>query len=252
VGKQTYTNAKLWYGGYDLSSDHSEVALTNGVELETEPAFGDGVKTVYAGLRVADFGAAGHLNTALSEPQLFANVSGILPITVAPGMPGGLEGEIAYFLQALQSEFNPIAGISVGKMAKFRAAAKAQGSHWVRGTVLRNALAAPGDAASGNGTVFNLGAVPVGQFIYAAAHVIAVVGGTTPTLTLALQSAPTVGFASPTTRYTFPVFNVAGIPGFGWMPPIPGPITDAFWRLVFTITGAPTGFQYAAVAGIAP
>ncbi len=234
-------------GGYDLSADHNSVTLGDGVELVVEPAFGDLIKTTYAGLKIADLGAAGLYNTAVTEPQLFANIGAVLPITVAPGVPSGAEGELAYFLNALEAQFDPITA-SVGQMAKFKFAARAAGGPLVRGLILRN-TPAPGDAATGNGTVFQLGAIGAAQFLWAAVHVFALTGGTSPTLTLALQSAPTVGFAAPTTRFTFTAFTTA--PNTAWLTPqVGGPITDQFWRVTYTITGAPTGWQYAIAAGI--
>jgi len=187
VAKQILQNVKLWVGGYDLSADHNSVTLGDGVELVVEPAFGDLIKTTYAGLKIADLGAAGLYNTAVTEPQLFANIGAVLPITVAPGVPSGAEGELAYFLNALEAQFDPITA-SVGQMAKFKFAARAAGGPLVRGLILRN-TPAPGDAATGNGTVFQLGAIGAAQFLWAAVHVFALTGGTSPTLTLALQSA---------------------------------------------------------------
>ncbi|HEY9416720.1 MAG TPA: hypothetical protein VIQ30_18350, partial [Pseudonocardia sp.] len=86
-----------------------------------------------------------------------------------------------------------------------------------------------------------VGAVASGQFAYAALHVFS--AGTT--MTVQVQSAATVGFASPTTRGTF---SAATAVGGLWLTRVAGPITDTYWRLnVSAITGT---FQVAGVIAI--
>ena len=72
-------------------------------------------------------------------------------------------------------------------------------------------------------------------------------GGTTPTITVIVQSAALVGFGSPTTRLSFTLAN--GVTSE--MLSVAGPITDAFWRVSYTVTGPTPLIYFSTVAGIA-
>lgn len=88
-------------------------------------------------------------------------------------------------------------------------------------------------AATGQlGSICQLGATSSTQFVYASFHVFPTVG---TTITVQVQSAAAIGFASPTTRATIgPLTAVGGT----WMTRVAGPFTDAYWRLnVSAITG---------------
>lgn len=251
--KQTLSNCKILYGQWNVSGEHNEVALDYAVKGEPGPAFGDTTEGQYPGLATVKLGAAGYADySGIADPLAYFPNVGVAgtPITVAPGVPSGAEGEPCYFFKSLVSEFDPLAGVSVGGLAKFKLSASASDVaspiRLVRGTILRNVLApAAGDGVTGNGTIFQLGPVAAGQRFYYAAHIVGVAGGS-PTLTLDIQSAAAGGFGSPTTRYTSGVFGAAG---WDWAV-VSGPITDAFWRVQFAIGGSSPAFQYAVVAGI--
>lgn len=249
MGKFTLTNAKLYLGQFDLSTDFSEATVDLGTEAIDGTAFGDLTKIMYPGLDTAKLGAAGYFDPDaqgfLSDPVLQAavGVAGT-PITVIP--QSGAEGETCYSMQSLVAEYDPFASVNVGQMAKFKLGVEAS-SRMIRGLILRNTkFTGTPDTVTGNGTIFNPGAVAAGQSLWAALHIFTVTG-TTPNLTVAIQSAATGGFASPTTRFTFAVQNA---PASLWAAPVAGPITDAFWRCTFTISGTTPAFTYAVVMGI--
>lgn len=250
MAKLTLTNSKLYYGQYDLSTDMSEATIDIGTQAEDGTAWGDLTHIFYPGLDTAKLGAAGYfdsdVNSLLADPVLQAAVGvASQPVTVIP--ISGAEGEAAYMMQALVADYSPLAGVNVGTMAKFKLGVEAA-SRMPRATVLRNTkFTGTPDTVTGNGTIFQIGAVPAGQFLWAALHVFTVTG-TTPSLTVAIQSATTGGFGSPTTRLTFTAQNApAGV----WAVPIAGPITDQFWRATFTISGTTPAFTYAVLMGIA-
>jgi hypothetical protein len=103
------------------------------------------------------------------------------------------------------------------------------------GGMARGQLAAKlqSKAATGQlGSICNLGAASSTQYVYVSLHVFPTAG---TTITVQVQSAAAVGFASPTTRATLgPITAVGGT----WMTRLAGPFTDAYWRLnVSAITG---------------
>lgn len=101
--------------------------------------------------------------------------------------------------------------------------------------------------ATGTGAIIQLGAVAANKRLYANLHVLSV-AGTTPSITVNVQSAAAVGFASPTTRLSFAAKTAAG----GEALRTDGSaITDQYWRVSYTIsgTGGPS-FLFLAALGI--
>ena len=120
-------------------------------------------------------------------------------------------------------------------------------SSWplVRGTIAHP----PGTArtASGTGTGLQLGAVPAGRRLYAALHVLSV-AGTTPSITVTVESDDANTFASATTRLTFDAATAAG----GQVLRTTGDaITDTWFRVTWTISGTSPSFLFVVALGIA-
>jgi hypothetical protein len=61
-----------------------------------------------------------------------------------------------------------------------------------------------------------------------------------------VQSAASVGFASPTTRLTFNADPASAVR----FPAIVGPITDTYWRLNYTISGTTPSLLFMSAIGI--
>src|SRR5205807_3438837 len=136
-----------------------------------------------------------NLGAGLSEEFLSSKPAiADVPLTIGPTT--GAEGEPGFSFPANLATFNPLAG-KVGDMQNFAVEALATSARLVRGTILHNAAR----VATGTGTIFNLGAVAAGQSVYGILHVPAISGG--PTVTIKVQSAPTVGFAAPVDRPSF-------------------------------------------------
>ncbi len=228
MATQVLTNAKVWLDSYDLSGDLNAVAIELGVDQQEATTFGNDTKITKPGLKSVKASLAGLINlgAGFSEEFLSSKIA-LADVPMSVGPTTGAEGEPGFSFLSGIAAFTPVQG-SVGDLLKFKLDAAATSAKLVRGTIVHNAPR----TATGNGTVFNIGAVAAGQFLYAVLHVPAISGG--PTITIKVQSAPTVGFAAPTDRITFTAVTVKGSQ---WAVPIAGAITDAFWRATWTFTG---------------
>jgi hypothetical protein len=158
-----------------------------------------------------------------------------VPVTISPGSTDGAEagtfGTRAYLFRATEGEYT--FGGRVGEMYAASAGAQSSsGDPLVRGTLLHHATEAAGSAAGG---AANRGGVLSSQRLYATLHVLAVTG----TLDVHVSSDDAEAFGSPTARIVFPQ---AAAVGSAWGTPVPGPITDAWWRAFWTIAGGPATF----------
>lgn len=185
-----------------------------------------------------DFNTSTVAQTGFPDEFLFPAIGAV---QVVSGVPlGGTEGNVALFGQGVQQHYGPIEG-SVGQLAEYSAKWKST-DRMARGVLATLNTAV---TATGNGTVATgLGAVASGQRLCAALHVLSA-SGTTPSITVTVQSAAT-NFASPTTRLTFNAATVRG----GQFLTVAGPITDTFWRAIWTVTGTTPSFSIRVLLGI--
>ncbi len=154
---------------------------------------------------------------------------------------GGIAGNAALFGRQLIQNINTPGG-AVGEMATFGMALQSD-TAWVNG---QTADPPTTRTASANGTILTMTGPTASQRMYAGLHVTAA-SGTTPSLTVTIQSATVIGFGSPTTRLTFTAATTTG-----WQfISIPGAVTDGFWRAVMTISGTTPSFTSSVVLGVA-
>jgi hypothetical protein len=234
-------NAKLWLGGYDLSGDMNALALEYGAETQDNTTFGQDTRTMLGGLKTVRARHEGLWNGGADQVDdvLFSQINvANTPMTFGPQT--GADGEAGYSFQSKVASYAP--GASVGEMFAFNVSAEAAGAPLVRGTIMHNAAR----TATGNGTARQLGAVAVGQKLYAALHVVAV-SGTAPTLDVTVESDDASGFASGITRGTF---TQATAIGAQWLTPVAGAITDDWWRVGYTIGGTTPSFTFIVIVGI--
>jgi hypothetical protein len=234
------TNSKLWLAQFDLSGDLSQMALKSGADAKDATTFGQTTRVRKGGLRSVMMQHEGFVNTGtnLADEVLFNRIgTGLLPATISP--TGGVEGDPAYSFLSELSRYEP--GAEVGEMLAFSVEGEAQ-SDLVSGKIMHNATR----IGSGFGTAFQLGAVPVGKRLFAALHVVAA-SGPTPLLSVTVQSDNASGFPSTTIVGTFGAKTTTA---FEWLTPIAGPITDDWWRVVWTITGTSPSFTFIAFVGI--
>lgn len=245
MAAQVFSNGKLYVDGYDWSGDINAIAFKVMAEMKENTPWNAVTRTRLAGLKDFSFQCDGYWNggTGNVDDAAFSKMAANNTVfSIAGSNAAGVEGEVAYSGQLELAQYTP--GAKVGDVFAFQVSGQAGAGPLVRGTVLVNGT----KTVTGNGTIFQLGAVAAGQKLYAAAHVIGVPAGSSPTLDLKVQSAALVGFGSPTDRITFSQFTARGAQ---WGTPVAGAITDQFYRVVYTIggTGSPS-FPVVVVVGI--
>lgn len=236
------TDAGIWIDQFNLSGDFNTVSVSSAVEEKDATTFGDTTRIMKGGLKTVAISGAGFWDAdGTDEPDdvLFSRVgSGATALTLSHD--GTAEGSHAHLVQPTVSryEFSP----QVGEIKPFSMSAVAKDGPMVKGKIIHNDTR----TATGNGTGYELGAVASGQKFYAALHVVTV-SGTSPSLTVTIQSAPDNTFAAPTTRVTFTAATAATVE---WGTPVSGAITDTYWRAVYTISGTSPSFAFVVSAGI--
>jgi hypothetical protein len=247
MAKDILRNVRLFTGGVDLTGQTNKVGWEQEFEEKDVTVFPAvdvaGVrpaKEVIAGLVGTKVTASGFWeagDTGKVDDALWAARGGIGAWSIFPA--GAAEGALAYLTQALQGSYQ--LGAGVGDVAPWQAS--------MTGTLdlaRGKSLSSPGVARTATGTVVLGAAVPAGRDLHASLHVLSVAGTATPTVTVAVQSASTAGFAGPTNRATFAPATARG----SQYLVVPGPITDQFYRLSFTVTGTTPSFLIAAAVGI--
>lgn len=247
MGKFVLANARLFMAGADLTTVNNKIELAAEVEEKESTAFvptGDVWKEVLGSIRSASMQASGQWeadDTALGkiDDTAWTSLGAVTPMTACPATAA--VGQLAWLSGFLRTNYQ--LGGAVGDVAPW----SANGSgNWplARGVVAHD----PGTArtATGTGTSIQLGAVPAGKHLYASLHVLSV-AGTTPSLTVAIQSDNATGFPSPTTALTFSAANSKG----GQILRAAGPIADDWFRVSHTISGTSPSFLYLAAVAIA-
>jgi len=153
------------------------------------------------------------------------------------------DGSLAYLWRGIPLSYAPAMG-AAGELAMTQISGQSSTGGVVRGTLIH-----PGSASrtsSSVGTGRQLGAVVAGKSMYAALHVLSA-AGTTPSLTVIVQSDDNAGFTSPTTRISFSAASTGNTYQWG---SVAGAITDGWWRISYTVTGTGPSFAFAVTAGI--
>jgi hypothetical protein len=231
--EQALLNVASYVGGHDFTGDTNQGLLTaEATPLDATTYRSNGWSEQTFGLKAAAFNLAGFWQSAAADavdPEVFAALGVADQVhTVAPNE---IETNPAFMFLAGKPSYSLLQG-SVGEVAKFNL--NSVGTNGQQGVIRGQLAKAKGavSAAGQLGSVVQLGAVSAAQFLYATFHVFTVA----TTITVQVQSATTLGFAGPTTRYTFPAVTVRG--GY-WGVRVPGPITDQYYRFnVSAVTGA--------------
>lgn len=252
MGVIALTDAYAYVAGHDFTTDTNNATLNTDVEALDATTFGsNGWKEFRGGLKAGAFDMAGFWQSAASDsvdtesfPQLGVvdQVYTVGPLEVTPANPlSGLNGPFAYMFRAGKFRYEPFG--PVGQLIPFKLGSMGTNGQGIkRGWLLkpRGDVSATGALGATLDTIgFGVGA---GLFLWVTFHVF--VAGTT--ITVQVQSDDNVGFATPTTIATIgPLTTTGGT----WMTPVPGPLTDSFYRLnVSAITGT---FNVAAALAIA-
>lgn len=235
---QVLQDCKLLVAGYDLSGKMNALALDYSAELQDKTTFGDTTRSRLGGLKSVTAQHNGYWDGTGLDDILFNRIGLAGEVmTIAPAALTA--GNRAFTFKSTLGEYAP--GGAVGEMFAFSVAGESADS-LVRGTVLFNNTV----TATGSGAGQNLGAVSSTQKLYAALHVLAA-SGTTPSLTVRVQSDSDNTFATPINQITF---TAATAIGAQWATPVNGAITDAFWRVDYTVSGTTPSFQFVVIIGI--
>jgi hypothetical protein len=233
MAKQVLTNALIAFGGYNLRSSLNQVGIEHGSDAVPSDVFAQDTHVFTGGLKSAAISSAGFFDAEYPDRELFERIGSNVLYTVAPSIT---PGDPAYMLSALHHQYNP--GAQIGQMFGFTLAAAAQ-DRLLRGTLMEYRAAV---SANANGTGRQLGAVSALQSIYCGLHVTAA-PGTTPQLTVIVESDDNGGFSTPTTRITMTAQGAGNAVGFE-LRSLAGPVTDDFWRLRWTVSGSGLGFDF--------
>ncbi len=242
-----WVDAKLFAGGYNFTGDVNSIGLTYSAAALDGSTFGSFTKVNVAGLKDIAVNASGFVNAAdnVQDEQAFGNIGqNAVPVSIMPGNTP-VEGSIGYFFRASVASYQ--FGGRHGDMLgfSFNAAGGDGGHPLLRGFVLEPGSTARIITGAGAGTN-NPGAVGANQYLYAALHVVS--ASVADTLDVIIQSDADGNFgAGATTRITFA--QVAAV-GSQYATRVAGPITDAYWRASWTITGTDPSFTFAVVMGI--
>lgn len=244
MAKFTLTDVRLFAGGVDLSGASNKVEVSTEVEdKDTTNYRSSGWKEVLGGLASAEISAEGQWEAGdpgKVDDASWSQLGGLGPWSAA--LHHAAVGDIGYFTNALRADYK--LGDAVGEVAPWSGTVK---SSWplVRGQFVHPLGTAR--TASGSGTAVQIGAVPAGKRLYAVLHVISV-AGTTPSMTVTVESDDTSGFTTPTTRLTFNAATAAS----GQILRTDGTaITDTWWRVSWSISGTTPSFLFCAALGVA-
>lgn len=240
-------NARAFAGAVDLTGVSNKAEVTPSVDTVDVTNFGSaGWKEILGGLAETEIALAGFFESGtvaaagtFEDPELFAQLGAVGPWSLMPA--GAADSGLAYLTNALEASLNAIQG-SIGDAAGFEAMAKGS-TKLARGVVGHP----PGTArtSTGTGTANQLGALSAAQSLYVNLHVLSI-AGTTPSLTVRVESDDNAGFSSATTRGTFTAATTAV---GGQHMRIAGPITDDYWRAAWTISGSSPSFLFLVTFG---
>lgn len=233
-------------GGLDLSCFSNQVQLETTVAEVDATTFCSGGWTVpIAGRRSSMLTASGPTDMATATASQQSAVDEILAVTngteyVLSLVPmGSSVGAVGYFTRGVLMSRTVLQG-SVGDLAT-HSVSFGGNQPVIRGTVdTASTITSTGSSAGAQ-----LGAVSATQRVWAAVHFLTA-GGTTPSITVKVQSDNNSGFTSPTDRITFTAANAKGAQ-FGSTL---GAITDDYWRATWTVSGTSPSFETRVLIGI--
>ena len=220
------TNVGLYWGGYSLASSFNAIALNLSNSPQDDTVYGDTTVSNASGLSTVTLEAEGFWQStsdAVLQASLGSDdtVVSVTPVDQSAGSP-------SLFSKVTTSTYNPISTGTVGSMMGFSLSAEGRGEKNVSGEI----LVIPATYTSSSETVTNasIGAVSATQKIYSELHVSAASG----TLDVIVESSPNSGWGSESTRITHTPFTAVGAE----MLSTAGAITDAYWRVKWTISGS--------------
>lgn len=235
---------RIYVHDREMTLETAALAFEAGVEPQDNTRLQGNTRVSEAGLLTFAYSLEGFWSsvsdTDTVDGDMFAKLG--LASHVVTVMPAGAApGDLAYFLEALQTEYTPFGSGEVGGSHRFALAGVARGRGH-RGAVLHRGNM----NTTGSGTAVNLGSAN-NRNIFAALHLVTV-SGTTPNLVVRIQRDDTSGMVSPTNEITFPGQNArtSNVQG----PEPGGGASDVWWRADWTVTGTSPAFAGTVVMAI--
>jgi hypothetical protein len=230
----------------DLSCFANSISVTTDVSMVMSTTFcSGGWEEQIAGLRSTSWTASGPTDMATATASQTSAVDEVLAVGlggdyVLAAVPmGGTVGNVAYFTRGTLSSRTVLDG-AVGDLAT-HSVTFAGNQPMIRGVLDTVSTV----TSSGNSTGTLLGAVSASQRVWAACHFLTA-GGTTPSITVKIQSDDNSGFTSATDRITFSAQTTKG----AQFSSATGAITDTYWRALWTVSGTSPSFQTRVVIGV--
>jgi hypothetical protein len=245
VAVHKFTNAGIYLDGYDVQTDHNQIAIAHNAEALDKTTFGATTRQHLGGLKSVEL--SGNALTQYDSSgvaiedliKTWEAVQGLV-FTVTPN--GATAGDVAYIGKGLITGHKPVGG-AVGELHQFGWQAGGQKSPLTRAAVV---AAKASRTTSSNASAGQIGALAANQRLYAALHVFSK-SGSSPTLDVIVASDDNSGFTSATTRGTFAQKTNVGAE----LLAINGAVTDDYWRVAWTIGGSSTPtFSFAVSIGI--
>ena len=240
-----WTDAFLHCAGYDFTVDTNSIQATmDGAVLDATTFNSGGWTEVAGGLKTMGLNYSGFWQAASTGDQAPDNQAFPMLSTSQVYTFGPVESENGrcYMAQGMKSQYS--LGGNVGELAPFSLTANGtSGEGLIRGRLAKSkgTVSATGQL----GTALNLGSAASSAITYYAAFHIFGTPGTS--ITVQVQSDDNSGFTSATTIGTLGPLTASG---GTWMTPVPGPISDDWFRFnVSSITGT---FTVAAAIGRGP
>ncbi len=245
MAKSIFTGVRIFAGGADLTGAANKCELKAEAEEKDVTTFGSaGWNEAIGGLKSGEIQAEGYWEAgddSKVDDSTWDSLGTSVPFTIGPANSAAV-GDLAYFLKTLRKDYSFLG--EVGDVAPWTASSV---SNWpaVRGKFYHP----PGTArsSSGNGTATVLVAVPAGQRLYAALHVLSA-AGTDPTLDVIVESDADNTMASATTQLTFT--QATGISS-EILRTNGDAITDTWYRVSWTVGGTSPSFTFVVALGVA-
>ena len=241
---QYWQDMSILVGGLELAGFGKDVDLSTTVaELDTTDFQSQGYRELIGGNK------SGTISLGLMQDRAAGSVDStawsLLGVADTPHSlcTPSTDGSLAYLWRGIPLSYAPIQG-AAGELAMTQISGQSS-----TGGVVRGSLIHPGSASrtsSSVGTGRQLGAVVAGKSMYAALHVLSA-AGTTPSLTVIVQSDDNSSFTTPTTRISFAAATTGNTAQWG---SVAGAITDDWWRISYTISGTGPSFSFAVTAGV--
>lgn len=240
------TDVDLFANGLDLSCFSNQLEVSSeAATLDATTFCSGGWDVPIAGRRSTMVSASGPTDMATATAAQTSAVDEVLAVdmggtyTLSAVPMGSSAGAVGYFTQGVLMSRAPLQG-TIGDLATHAVSFRGS-TPLIRGTVLTAATV----TSTGTSAVQQLGAVSASQRIWVAVHVLTA-DGTTPSVTVKLQSDDASGFPSATDRLTLTAMTTKG----GQFGSAVGAITDSYWRASYAVSGTSPSFQLRIIAGI--